>query len=249
LIITMARCFALFVALVDADSECLPSIGANNVFVAQASSLILFLAVQALPSDMHRSLSRGISRSALTPSVGALHFKLDREKASVSRARPGSGRPSQVGVLTLKARLSQGLVGDVAQLQACLEPVIIGTSLGGRRAMHLGEIIHLSPGRNSGRSEILAVEHLFSQVTMTRESAPAEVVAERLAMSERQGYSERMLSCARTSQGLVGDVAWMQAGLDPVIADSSSRGRRAGHLGGDSSLSARMDSGSVQCRG
>ena len=127
LIISMARCFALFVALVDADSECLPSIGANNVFVAQASSLILYsscplLAVQALPSDMHRLLSRGISRSALTPSVGALHFKLDREKASVSRARPGSGRPSQVGLLTLKARLSRGLVGDVAHLQACLEP-------------------------------------------------------------------------------------------------------------------------------
>jgi hypothetical protein len=43
-----------------------------------------------------------------------------------------------------RAQISQGLVGDVARLQAGLQPVIIDSSSGGRRAMHLDEVRHLS---------------------------------------------------------------------------------------------------------
>ena len=210
--ITVKRFGASLGALVSLNAESRPNMVEGIALPVQASSQLLSsrcpaLWVQALPSGMRRSLAGGLTRSALAPTVDELRFKLDRAETAVLRARPRSGKPSQVGVLTLEARMSQGLVGDVAQLQAGLEPVIIGSSLGGRRAMHFGEITHLSPGRNSGRSQILAVEHLFSQVTMNRESAPAEVVAEWLVMSERQRCMERMMSYARTSQGLVGDVA------------------------------------------
>jgi hypothetical protein len=92
----------------------------------------------------------------------------------------------------------------------------------------------------------MSAEHRRMHVTAKVEPGPAKDDAELGALCGGQMHMDRGVSRAQTSQGLVSDVARMQAGLIPVIINSSSGGRRAMHLDEVGHLSSVMDSEMVQ---